>query len=119
MTPQEIKSNLAHFYGSETFYKHPFGLVYTEGVQFIAKECKAYWLIDLVASYLPQFVGKEDFIVYEMKVENESAFVSIYDGNNNVLATQDISFTTFPLSEIEIWAEWNGAFYTAMLPTER
>ena len=119
MTTQEIQENLSHFHGSEQFYKHLFGMVYTEGVQFVAEQCKAYWLIDLVASYLPQFVGKEDFITYKLKVEDETGFVSIQDGNYNVLASQDIEYTDFPLDEIEIWVEWTGSFYTAMLPSDR
>lgn len=116
MTPEEILEELNYFTGSQEFYKHPFGIIYTEGIKFLADSCECYWLIDLIASY--QFeskVKKEEFQVYKLKVnKNRTARVKIEDGNNHLIAYQDIEYTDFPLDKIEIWYS-NSTIY---LPTE-
>lgn len=43
---------------SAEWFKHPFGLVYTSGIKFVAETCEAYWLIDLVASHQPTIRAK-------------------------------------------------------------
>jgi hypothetical protein len=43
-----LAHNLTYFIGSATYFQHFTGLKYTEGVQYLAKEAKAYWLIDVV-----------------------------------------------------------------------
>jgi hypothetical protein len=53
MTATE-KIDLSPFSSSENFYKHWLGLIYTDGVKFVADECGAYWLIDAIASHQPK-----------------------------------------------------------------
>jgi hypothetical protein len=40
------------------------------------------------------------------------------DGNGNVLATQNIAYTTFPLDAIALYACWDSERWILMLPTE-
>lgn len=40
--------------GTNEWHKNIFGLVYTDGIKFLADTCGAYWLIDLVESYQPK-----------------------------------------------------------------
>jgi hypothetical protein len=48
-----LLASLAIHTGSETVFRHwTRRLVYTEGVQDLANQAKAYWLIDLVASWM-------------------------------------------------------------------
>lgn len=117
-TQQKIKESLAYFYGSMEFHKHPLGFIYTEGCHYLAEAAECYWLLDLVGSYLPELKG-QDFLSYKLTTNDSTGLVVIEDGNHNELARQEIPFTDFPLDEITIWAEWNGAYYTAMLPSER
>ncbi len=102
---EEILDNLVYFTGTGNYYKHMFGIMYTDGVQYLAESADAYWLIDLVASY--QFdmkVKKEEFQVYKLKVNpDKTAIVEISDGNDNIIATQKILYTDFPLDEITLW----------------
>jgi hypothetical protein len=49
---------------------------------------------------------------------NEGAQVVIDDGDENILAQQDIQFTNFPLNEITLFACWNGQFWVIMLTSE-
>lgn len=44
-------ADLQRFNGSYTFYRHFTGMVYTEGVKYLADEGGAHWLIDAIASY--------------------------------------------------------------------
>lgn len=51
----QIKSDLSQFTGSSTFTKFsPLfpNVVLTEGAEFLADECGAYWLMDMIASHL-------------------------------------------------------------------
>ena len=104
-TPNEIIEILSQFSGTENYYQHQFGIYYTDGIMEMATICQAFWLVDVVASY--QFepkISEEHFQVFGLKVnEDKSAIVEISDGNDNILMTQNLEFTDFPLPEIELW----------------
>jgi hypothetical protein len=104
-TVKEIKDNLPCFTGTEHYYSYYFGIKFTDGVKYLAEACEAFWLIDIVASYQTDpKIKNEGFQVYKLKVnEDKSAVVEISDGNDNILATQEIEFTDFPLDEISLW----------------
>ena len=89
MTTTEIKQELSQFNGTDNYYTHLFGIVYTDGIRYLAEECQCYWLIDLVASYQSeQDVKKEEFQVYKLRVNSDkSAVVEISDGNDNIITT--------------------------------
>lgn len=114
----EIKLELSQFSGTSQYFQHPFGqLLYTDGVQYLAQECNAYWLLDVICSYrLVKKIREEDFLVHKLKVNlgTRTAVYSIEDGNNHVLTVQNIEFTDFPLSEISIFQSANVMY----LPSE-
>ncbi len=117
MTPEEIKNKLDQFTGTENYYKHPLTkIVYTDGVRAMAQICQAYWLIDACISWqLDKKVCEQEFQVFKLKVNSDkSAILTIEDGNYNIVATQEIEFTDFPLDEMQIWFT-NGVLY---LPSE-
>ena len=103
-TKEQILECLMMFTGTERYYKHPFGIMFTDGVKFLADECQCYWLIDIVASY--QFepkVKEQEFQVYKLKLnEDKSAIINIEDGDYNIITTQNLEFTHIPYSQIEI-----------------
>lgn len=50
MTTKQL--DLSPFTGTEHWYKHWLGgLLYTDGVKYVADQAGAYWLIDAIASY--------------------------------------------------------------------
>ena len=106
---QDIKSQLSGFIGTTQYHIHRVPLAgafkCTDGAMFVANECEAFWMLDLVASYqVSPKVAKEPFQVYKFKKTGDSSMlVTIEDGNKNELATQKIHFTDFPLDEIEMW----------------
>jgi hypothetical protein len=116
-TAQEIQNSLAHFYGSDEFFRHGNSIL-TQGIQWLTENADCYWLIDLINSHqLSPNVRREPFQVFKL-IKNKTgsgAKVTIEDGNNNVVGSQSISFTDFPLQSITIWRENN----VIMLPSER
>ncbi len=107
MTTSTLALELAHFHCTEQYYRHFLQrFVYTDGVRYLAQNAQAYWLLDLIASYQPyEKVKKEEFQVWTLKVnlENYSAVATCDDGNDNIIVTQDIPFTDFPLTEITLY----------------
>lgn len=127
MTTADLQSNLAHFSGGGKHYRHwTKRIVYTEGVQYLAEQAGAYWLIDLIASH--QHKAKlrlEEFQVWILTVNRTPpqgkpmAYARCFPdtpepGNANQLCVQGISYTDFPLDEIKLWLV-NGVL---MLPSE-
>ena len=111
MSPQEIgeiKNGLAHFTGSELFHKHWLGrFVYTDGVEYLAEKCGAYWLLDAIASWQPTAL-KDDKLreiqFWRLAVKpDHTAVLYCERDTNDVAFKQDIPFTDFPLDEIKLY----------------
>ncbi len=64
--------DLGQFTGTEHYYRHGLfrNVVYTDGVQFLAEEAAAYWLIDAIAAaqYGERCVKAEEFQVWRLVV---------------------------------------------------
>ena len=50
---------LAHFIGTEHYYRLTPSAVLTDGTKYLAEAAGAFWLMDAIASYLPQFTGRQ------------------------------------------------------------
>lgn len=111
---KRVRAELAGFYGSEQFYHLPAmckeQLILTEGAHFVCQNCgggsagTAYWLMDLIASYQGEpLFQTNDFQVWTLTIppasETRKARIACTDGNENVLATQEIETTDFLLDE--------------------
>lgn len=137
--PQQIRQTLSHYYSAAEYFRHWSGLVYTDGVKYLADSCGAHWLIDLVASYqprpepfqiwrltmLPEEEG-EPMAIVEMGEDTNRDGRLVYWRNERVgdlshatvgpAIRQMIEYTDFPLSEgITLYYE-NGVL---MLRSER
>jgi hypothetical protein len=103
--------------GSENLYRHSFThFVYTDGVKTMARDCQAYWLIDLIISHQTyEAVKKEAFQVWNLKkVEGNYFSIVCTDGNHNKVTSQEIPFSDFPYDVATLWLV-NGCI---MMPTE-
>lgn len=113
----KLLASLAMHTGSECVFRHWTGrLVYTEGVEDLAQQAGAYWLIDLVASWtIDGAMRDEEFVVWNLTVNAVRTAVAVADdGNGRELARQDIEYTDFPLDEIKLYLI-DG---TLLLPSE-
>jgi hypothetical protein len=65
-------------------------------------------------------IAREDFQVWRLTVNpDQTATLTTGNGDNDILKTEELTYTDFPLSEITLWAvrnEFNG--FTIMLPGE-
>lgn len=111
----QLNAHLNQFSGTEQYYRHLTGYLYTDGVQFLANEYGTHWLITeiLVANHPPL---KEEFQVWKLeRVFNSDAFkLRCEDGNKNCVYTKEIPFSDFSADKVELWFT-NGVLY---LPSE-
>ena len=106
----------------------------TDGVVFLADAAGCYWLLDMIASHLTSM----DTLIHESQAffrkspKGEGGRFTLEGYKNNstdaladdpiVLASQDVSFTDFPLDEIEIRVsayDHENERYVFFLPSER
>ena len=108
------KADLNQFTGTEQYYRHVLsGLVYTDGVKYVAETAGAYWLIDVVASYQLLDVP---FQVWKLCKKGDIWCVTCTDDNDKLVLEQDIEYTDFPddLMPFELYFQ-NGVIF---LPSE-
>jgi hypothetical protein len=120
------ESDLDGFSGTE--YWHRWSALYprfllTDGAKHVADAGEAYWLMDLIASHQRAILRKGDqglFQVWNIKVApNKFCTITCDDGNGNILATQDVPYTDFPLPELKLYAiSDDGSNLTILLPGE-
>ncbi len=67
-----LEDELEQFHGTEKWYRHFTGLVYTDGIKYLAENAGAYWLIDLVGAYQP-YLRKVPFQVWNLTVNDDSS----------------------------------------------
>lgn len=111
-------TQLNNFIGTEKYYRINPCAVLTDGTKYLAEEAGAFWLMDAIASYLPQFTGKQDFVVAKLVRTDSKAQLTLDDGNGRVLDQQHIPYTDFPLTNIQLYACWGGEFWVLMLCSE-
>jgi hypothetical protein len=116
---KEIELN--QFTGTEEWHRHVLsGLLYTDGIKFVAEKAGAYWLIDkilLTVKHHKVFkkVAYQEFSAWTLHVkEDKTALLEAGDGNGNSIYKEELTYTDFPLNKITLWME-NGVL---ILPSE-
>jgi hypothetical protein len=119
-TKEEILNNLAHFHGTDGYARYMGNLLLTDGVQYMAEACGAFWLVDILYSVQTKAeIKKVELQVLRLKKTGEdTAIVTIENGNKKILFTQDIPFTDFPLEEMVIWGCIQDQHRIVLLPSE-
>lgn len=132
LNPADLEQELEHFTGDYLRYRNPLNpkVVFTPGVQHLAEQAKAYWLIDAIASWIGSFAFEEAVHKSEriggmhfwyLKVNQDDKSATLYaeeDQGIEPFIVQTIPFTDFPLEKISIWAGFDGQFWTLYLPSE-
>lgn len=125
MTPEELQEGLAQFYGTELWYdisvSRGLKVLLTDGTHFLAENAGCYWLMDVIVSHqLTKKVRQEYFQVWKLfKLDDGTWRVTCDDGNDNILATQDIPFSDFPLDFIKLYAIYDSeTTLVILLPNE-
>jgi hypothetical protein len=108
-------SELWQFTGTTQWFRHLSGYLYTDGVQYVAEQGGAYWLVDKILFITRAKVKLQEFGVWKLAVrEDRSATLVCEDGNYHKLFEEKIDWTDFPLEKVELWFE-NGVL---ILPSE-
>jgi hypothetical protein len=108
---------LNRFTGSDESFRHNLmrKISYSQGVQYLAEVGNAYWLVDKVATLqLEPKIRRAEFQVWKLKVDGSTAMLSVEDGNDAVIYSENITFTDFPLDHVTLWFA-NNMIY---LPSE-
>jgi hypothetical protein len=117
-TTQFDASQLSYFTGTTPYYRITRRHLLPDGTKYLADAAGAYWLMDAAASHLDE-IGTQDWLVLVKLQVKQSRAVMIYeDGNGHEHARQEIAFTDFPLSSIELYASLGGEHWVIMLPSE-
>jgi hypothetical protein len=115
-----LEQDLQQFTGGEVIYKHFTGMHYTEGMQYLAEQAGAYWLIDAIASYQTSKVIRSnprllDFQLWELTVtENSAVLMCREDSGMKPVIEQKIEYTDFPLPSLKVYVEG----WIVLLPSE-
>ena len=107
MTKDELNSALKNYTGAEVCFRHELYklFTYTEGVQFLAAEAGAYWLVELIfgLQHTVPAVKAEPFQCWKLETSDYAGKLTCEDGNGNKVYTRAIEFTDFPMEEITLW----------------
>lgn len=114
------EGDLDGFTGTERYYKHPIGpLLLTDGVQYLATEGKAFWLIDAVGSYQSSVIesrmqpGRKiplkslgiQFWKLAVEKDKTATLTCIEDSGYDPVVTQTFKYTDFPLKEVKLYVQ--------------
>jgi hypothetical protein len=86
------------FCGTETYWKHPHGLLYTDSVRDFAEKYCAYWALDIVASYLPEISEYDFLIIYFDVADDRCSFYVKEDTGLPDIVRQAIEYTDLTVS---------------------
>ncbi|MFI4854690.1 MAG: DUF6876 family protein [Phycisphaerales bacterium JB065] len=124
-------SDLRRFTGSLERFRHPLNrrVIYTPGVRYLAEQAGAYWLLDIIASYLgsPEMtraisddprLGSLQFWRLDVHPEGGATVLCRADSGEESAIRQDIAFTDFPLDYVDVWVGFDGEHWTLYLPSE-
>lgn len=115
----QLEQELGNFTGTEYHYRIRPNLLGTDGVKYLAEQAECFWLLDLYWSHLLSINHNTNpFTVLKMTVQKSSAYVAIEDGNDNVLASQFVEYTDFPLASITLYGCWSERDWVLMLTSE-
>ena len=82
------------FTGTSQYYKYQY-LYLTDGVIFVAENFKAFWLLDIINSYLSKLKDDFYFVKLIVDLEKKTAEFEIWEGDVRVIQ-QHIDYTDMP-----------------------
>ena len=97
-----LEAELRQFTGTQRYFRGFTGILYTEGIEYLAERAGAYWLIDLVGSYQHRPPAAScPFQVWKLEVRDDASarVTMVEDDGLPARVSQEIPFTDFPLRE--------------------
>jgi len=109
----EALNNLDQFTGTENYYRNMFGFRHTDGMQYLALNLGAFWLIDAVISHQPKARRNprlREFQLWKLEVKEGKATLTCWEDSGQgqrPKITQKIPYTDFPEPGIEFYVIGN------------
>ena len=105
---KEIEISLNQFTGTEKYYKHFTGILYTDGINYFINKLNCYWFLDIIGSYQHKFknIGFQVWGIklFDKPINNKVGYVYMKeDTEKPLLVKQELSYTDFKLKEYEIY----------------
>lgn len=103
MDSMDLERSLAHFTGTEQWYRHPFNsnFLYTDGVKFFSEHAGggAYWFLDIVATEIFALQKDNPFMSITLKAQDGKGEITVGDGDLTEVFNKPIEFTDCPDGE--------------------
>ncbi len=114
----ELRAMLRSFTGTIEYHRHWSGMRYTDGVEFLVERAKAYWLLDLIASWQLKALHDpwlSEFQLWELFVRPDRTATAVCSRDSEDVAfRQEIKWTDFPLEYVKLYVEGS----VVLLPSE-
>lgn len=107
--PAISQYELNQFRGTSNHYRHLLNqFVYTDGVKYLAEHGQAYWLLDAIASHQPTLLKDPKLQGFQswtltVNLNNKIAKLVCERDTKDVVLSQDIPYTDFPLAEVKLY----------------
>ena len=105
----ELENALVYFTGTEAYHKFSAfsQLKLTDGVKYLCEKAGSYWLMDIIHSYQNKCKQDEmlkDFQMWTLTVNSDNTATVICERDtDDIVITQDIPYTDFPLKNIKLY----------------
>jgi len=85
-------------HGTESYWQHPLGFLYTDGVQQFCLDQDAFWTLDVIGSYMPTLRRYAFMLILFEVAGTRCVFHAREDDDMDDVIRQDIQFTDLSLS---------------------
>jgi len=122
-TTEELERAISGYTGTEHYYRHPLNrhVTYSDGAKQFAEVAGAYWLLDILATELPDIVNEHEIVFITANVADSGAILEARrDKGEPALWSKHITLTDLPDGEWSIWMGTGGPEGTQVifLPSE-
>lgn len=114
------ESELSQFIGTSQYHQHPLGVVYTDGLQYMAERGGGYWIIDAIAAWQSDARIYRDPMLQQIQFwiltvdDDGSALLRCERDTDDIAVSQTIPFTDFPLKTLKLYFQGG----VLLLPSE-
>ena len=99
-----LEKELNGFINANKYYTHSTGLIYTDGVKYLADKAKAHWLINTIFNHKnDKCFNENSFQVWKLTLNEQGETILTMQASKNgpVLISQKWLYTDFPFQEFK------------------
>ena len=112
------QSTLSQFTGTERYYRISRRHLLTDGTKYLSEQAECFWMMDAISSHLMEIGTADWFVIVKTTINAAKALMIYEDGKGKEHARQEITYTDLGISEVTLYACWDGEHWVIMLPSE-